>query len=63
MDPKQEFHEFVLEGHAEYIESLGVQVHQLQRELYRALDRIASQGTKISELEQRLNHNLKFKTI
>ena len=62
MDSRQEFHEFVLEGHATYIEEIRLQVRRLQNELHRALDRIDQQELKISQLEQRSN-NAKFKTV
>ena len=62
MNLRQEFHEFVLEGHAAYIEEVRLQVRRLQIELHRALDRIDQQDLKIAELEQRSN-NPKFKTV
>lgn len=56
MGSRQEFHEFVLEGHAAYIEDLGIQVRRLQRELNRAIDIIDRQSVKIAELQQALNN-------
>ena len=63
MDPRHEFHEYVLEGHAVRIEDIFAQVRRLRYELNHALDRIDQQDIKIAELEQRLNHNPKFKTV